>query len=106
MLQYKVWSGSKVNRIYKKIKGNEKACCFWHALEDNGFRWNRPAQRNSPVGRVGQIGAGFLFGVNIDILGTQFGVHDFLAAIKPIITGKHETDAAGDCKQYQSLGTE
>lgn len=63
-------------------------------------------QKNLPAWFVKIGRAGFLFSVNIDILGAQLGIHNFLAAVKPIIAGKHETDTAGNGEQHQPLGAE
>ena len=44
--------------------------------------------------------------IAVDKFRTVFGIHNFLAAVKPIIAGKHETDTAGNGEQHQPLGAE
>ena len=44
--------------------------------------------------------------MNVNILGTQLGIHDFLAAVKTIVARQHKADAAGDGDKDQTLCTE
>ena len=84
----------------------EKCGSFWNRKISQGeFPWGL-RQKNLPAWFVKIGRAGFLFSVNIDILGAQLGIHNFLAAVKPIIAGKHETDTAGNGEQHQPLGAE
>lgn len=96
-------SGSKAERGFLKIR---KMQIF---LEQKNIPRRIPwglRKKNLPARFVKISRAGFLFSVNIDILGAQLGIHNFLAAVKPIIAGKHETDTAGNGEQHQPLGAE